>query len=158
MSTPWTNDDGLNIHFGPRDTQNGRAAKVSKGGQEQEIIVIVEATKLTDAVAASDVDRAAIIPSGAYVKSADIYVDEAFTSGGSAVLDIGLYQPDGTAIDDDGIDSAVALGALVDDAEISGNGAVVGTSVSNDAVVAASYDTAAFTAGRARVVVKYVQY
>jgi hypothetical protein len=90
-------------------------------------------------------------------------VKTAFTSGGSAVLDIGLYTDDGdetsTALDDDGIDSAVAVASLGADVVISCDGAFIGVKNvgANKVYVVFTYDTAAFTAGVGVLRVKYIR-
>ena len=56
------------------------------------------------------------IPSGAHIISATLYVTEAFTSGGSGTLTIGLWNDDGdgtyTVLDSDGIDATIAKTAI----------------------------------------------
>lgn len=153
----WTNDDGLEVRFGlDRATQ-------SPGGRtsaEEKVLVY----EVADATALGDTDTAAVagdepfIPAGAIIKDAYFVVDTAFTSAGVAVLDIGLKEADGTNIDDDGIDAAVALAALGADAVVNCDGADVGTRVGADnAYLMFTYDTAAFTAGAGKLVIKYIE-
>lgn len=153
----WSNDDGLEVRFGlDRTTEqpSGRTA-----GEEK-----VLTWKLADATALGDTDTAAVagdeayVPAGAIIKDAYFVVDTAFTSGGSAVLDLGLKQAAGTNIDDDGIDAAIALTAIdADDDVIVCDGALIGTRLANDSYVMATYDTAAFTAGAGKLVIKYIE-
>jgi len=152
----WTNEDGLEVRFGI-----DRATSAPTGGTSAEekvhVFDIADATELGDTDTAAASGDAAFIPAGAIVKDAYLVVDTAFTSGGSAVLDLGFKEADGTNIDDDGIDAAIALGAIdADDDVIACDGALVGTRLANDSYVMATYDTAAFTAGAAKLVVKYV--
>ena len=152
----WNNDDGLEVRFGiDRATQ----APTGNTSAEEKVHVfeIADATALGDTDTAAVSGDAAFIPAGAVVKDAYLVVDTAFTSAGAAVLDLGLKQADGTNIDDDGIDAAIALTAIdADDDVIGCDGALVGTRLANDSYVMATYDTAAFTAGAAKLVVKYV--
>ena len=152
----WTNDDGLEVRFGlDRTTEqpSGRTA-----GEEKVLVWhVADATELGDTDTAAVAGDEAFIPAGAVIKDAYFVVDTAFTSGGSAVLDLGLKQAAGTNIDDDGIDAAVALAALGADAVVACNGALVGTRLANNSYVMATYDTAAFTAGAGKLVIKYIE-
>ncbi len=153
----WTNninEDGLEVRFG-----QDRSAVQTTGNTSAEEKVLV--FKIEDASTLGDTDTAAaagddaFIPSGAVIKDAYTIVGTAF-AGATAVLDLGLKQADGTNIDDGGLDDAIAVGTLTADAVVAGDGALVGTKLSNDAYVMATYDTAAFTAGDATVVIKYI--
>ncbi len=152
----WTNEDGLLVRF-PLD--NG-ATEVGDGvtSAEEQVLVwkILDATTLGDTDTAAEAGDRPYIPAGAFLKEAVLVVDTAFTSGGAAVLDLGLKQAAGTNIDDDGIDAAVAVGALTANAGIVSDGALVGTKLANDSYVMATYDTAAFTAGAATLYIKYI--
>ena len=100
------------------------------------------------------------LPAHAWIKDATLRVTEAFTSGGTPTLDIGLTESDGTAIDADGIDAAVALSAIdavgetvLCDGALVGNTAGIGSAAGQ--VVAAG--SAAYTAGRAVLIIRYVE-
>ena len=153
--TTWTNADGLLVRF-----STSRSAPATDGvesAREQILeFALEDATTLADAASTAAVagDRP-FIPSGALIREAVFVVDTAFTSGGSAVLDIGLKVAAGTVTDDDGIDAAVAVAALVANAGIESDGALVGTKVTADSYPVFSYDTAAFTAGAGRLRIKY---
>lgn len=153
----YTNADGLyTITHGDQGTVKTQGA-TDRGMRKQVVAHFDDLTALADAAwtpAAND----PFIPAGAIILKSTLVVETAGTSGGSAVLDVGLYQADGTVIDDDGLDSAIAVASLTGDAVIDGNGADVGTRVaSNNAYVGATYDTAAFTAGAVKVVVEYIE-
>jgi hypothetical protein len=152
----YTNSDGLYVltHGGKGDViRNGSTAV---GIRKTLIVEFNDLSTLTDTTW-SPTPNDAFIPSGAIILKATTVVTTAGTSGGSAVLDIGTYQADGTITDDDGIDAAIAVAALTDGAVVDNDGAVVGTQVSADAYIGASYDTAAFTAGAAKVVIEYIE-
>ena len=69
------------------------------------------------------------LPIGARIISAVLKVTEAFTATTATTMNFGLYQPDGTVIDADGIDAAVALTALDANDIIDCDGALVGAAV-----------------------------
>lgn len=152
----WTNSDGLEVRFGlDRTTEqpSGRTA-----GEEKTLVwTLADATTLGDTDTAAVAGDEAFIPAGAIIKDAYFVVDTAFTSGGAAVLDLGLKQAAGTNIDDDGIDAAVALGALGANAVVACDGALVGTRMANDSYIMMTYDTAVYTAGAGKLVVKYIE-
>ena len=146
MSNVWTNADGLEVRF------NLARTEVTDGGislprEKVFIYRISDATELGDTDTAAADGDAAFIPAGAIVKDAFFVVDTAFTSGGSATLDLGVKQADGSAIDPNGVDNAIAVASLTEDAVISNDGDLVGTRLANDSYPMATYNTAAFTAG-----------
>lgn len=159
MATYWTNDDGLRVRFGTLDSQPAPGV-VSTGGVEHEIRVELVGTDLGTAVLDRDIMHGAVIPSGAVISQATLYVTTAFTSGGAATLTIGTYKvSDNTALDADGIDAAVALTAIDADGDwFECDGAQVATpsAITADCYIGAIYGTAAFTAGQATLVVRYV--
>jgi hypothetical protein len=69
-----------------------------------------------------------VLPAGIYITEAHTRVLTAM-AGTSGTLTIGLEEPDGTVIDVDGIDAAVAQAALVANAVIKADGALVGGAV-----------------------------
>lgn len=168
--TSWVNQDGLKVRFGRRDQteDNTAPAAVVTAGLKQQAVLRIKGTALADTCtfAAGTLDeRGARIPGNAYITSATLHVDEAFTTSASGVLDIGLYKVDGSAHDDDGIDVAIAAGTLVANADIACDGAEVGKLLAvtapsgrtdNSVILGASYDTGAFTAGTATLIVEYI--
>ena len=166
--TTWTNEDGLVVRF-----QGDLAApsKVTKeaAGTERIIARLTDATQLevnsTDPLTAGSTayfhdEMAPSIPAGAYITNAYLVVDTAFTSGGSAVLDVGLMQADGTIIDVNGLDDGIAVASLTANTVINMDGASVAGTVKSSPTLASfvcfSYETAAFTAGACHVVVEYI--
>lgn len=153
----WTNQDGLFVGFGTRKAEKNTGGNHASRGAIQTQTVKLKGTDMGDTVAASDLENAARIPANALLLSANLFVTTAFTSGGIAVLDIGVYNADtGAVVDDDGIDAAVALAALEDNDTVTCDGALVGTVMAQETKIGASYDTAAFTAGEATLVVRYI--
>ena len=154
------NMDGLIVRSGARtvDSNVGRVTAVE--GATKQLVLNIKGTELGDTLDTTSeaVTNGAVIPQGALITAAYLIVTTAFTSGGSAVLDIGTYTTAGAAVDDDGIDAAIAVASLTANADFACDGAQVGTVIttSGGVVVAATYDTAAFTAGAAKLVVEYV--
>jgi|SRR5690606_29331702 len=156
-ATYWTNEDGLTIGYGRRTSEYGTAAKVSKGGEYEELVLEFLGTELADAAAPANFKQGAMLPAGTYIVSALLLVDTSFASdGGTATLDIGTFDVDGAAIDIDGLVAAAAEATLVAGADIAGAGDQVGATLTEDAYLAATYGTEAFTAGKARLIVRYI--
>lgn len=152
----WTNDDGMGVLMHAEQGQVVDSG-VTNTKRQMAVFTIEDATTLADADTDQVGPTEAPIPAGAVILNAWIVVDAAFTSGGAAVLDVGTKAAAGTTIDDDGIDAAVALAALGADDVVAADGALIGTKVTADSYITATYDTAAFTAGSGKVVVEYLK-
>ena len=152
----WDNKDGLLVRFG---TERSEVAPdgVALAHEHYFVLDVPDATLLADADTAAEAGDRPFIPAGAVIKDAYFEVTTAFTSGGSAVLDLGTKQLAGTTIDDDGIDAAIAVAALTANSITVSDGALIGTKVTVDSYPTATYDTAAFTAGAGKLVIKYVK-
>ena len=155
----YTNADGLFVI-----TNNAQGAVRDNGLNAQNgVKTMVFELKDATALGTSDVNpqpNDAFIPAGAYITKASLVVTTAFTSGGSATLGIGLQQADGTIIDADGIDAAVAVADLAANKAVVCNGALVGgtaTVGAANAYMSLVYGTAAFTAGAAKLVIEYIE-
>ena len=154
----WLNQDGLAVGFGTR-TQNFTESRrhPAPDGPLEKVVLKIRGEDLADAVAVGEdqIVNGVVIPAGATLIRAEILVTEAFV-GATAVLDVGTYDQAGAVIDDDGIVAAQTVASLTLGAEIAGAGAALDTVVGAGGVkIAASYDTAAFTAGEAQIVVEY---
>lgn len=157
----WVNNDGLNVGFGTRDvTATGSGKLGLASGPEEKIVAEVNGADLADTLAVTDdfIVYGTPIPNGALITSAELIVETAFV-GATATLDLGLYNSAGAAVDADGIDAAIAVTAIdaLNDT-IACDGADIGTLVATTGgvYVGASYNTAAFTAGKASLVVSYI--
>jgi hypothetical protein len=154
----YTNADGLQV------LTNGAAGVAANNGtavspKKSLVINIADATTLGSSAATPD-DQESFIPAGSYITAASLVVTTAFASAGSATLTIGAYQQDGTTVDADGIDAAIALAAIAADKAVACDGALVGgtaTVGSADAYIKANYGTAVFTAGAAKLVIEYIE-
>lgn len=162
----WTNSDGLRVPFHRElgtTTKAGEFATPANGDQHVAEISISDLTTL--ATGAAVMDHFVIIPAGARIEKVEIITTTAATSGGSAVLNVGLQRLDGsTEIDYDGLIAAAALATFNAVGETvsvtqggTGAGALVGTTIgaTYPGKVTADYDTAAFTAGAIKVKIYY---
>ncbi len=150
----WTNSDGLEVRFnGPEAGQTG--ASVSTMGAAKQLVVDI-ADMSTDITAAADGNEA-FIPAGSFITNAYLKVTSAMT-GTSGTLTIGLAQKDGTAIDADGIDVAVAQADLAADKAVVCNGALVRGTATVGSANAYVYTTkgGTVTAGAAKLVIEYI--
>jgi len=159
----FTNADGLVERYGLS------RAEVMPGGWNSENVHKTMVHKFTFADVA-DTDTAApnpheaFIPAGSVIVRATLYVTDAFV-GATGVLDIGLKTADGTNTDDDGIlttgiatidadgDVVIGDGALV----LQETGDLTAKRFAADQYIMTTYDTAAFTAGAATLVVEYLE-
>ena len=154
----YTNADGLLV------LTNGAAGTpadngIAEYGKKFLVVDIADATEIGTSAAAPAANDA-FIPAGSYITGAHLVVTDAFTSGGLATLNVGLYTAAGVAIDADGIDATIAVADLAANKAVACNGALVGgtaTVGTADAYVSWDYDTAAFTAGAAKLVIEYIE-
>jgi hypothetical protein len=162
MSTNWHNNDGLYVKFGELEAVPSVAGEHSYDGLTHELeFEIADFTTLTDANAI--IDSNIKLPDGALISKITLIVTEAATSGGSAVLDIGVIDEDRASNGDD--DALVAAEAVADMGTIgntieyvqgaTGHGVLVGTILTKSVYITVGYDTAAFTAGAAKVLIEY---
>lgn len=152
----WTNQDGLVVGFGARTAEVNSAAKVSLGGKRQQVVFKIKASELADTDVASQLVNGVVIPAGALLESAKLYVTTAFV-GATATMDVGTYLAStGVAVNAAGIFAATAVAALGANAVVTGAGALIGTVLASNQKIGATYNTAAFTQGEANVVVEYI--
>ena len=154
----WTNSDGLEVRFvNPEAGQTG--AGVSTLGAVKNLVLDFDfATAIT---AAAD-GHEAFVPAGSYIVGAYLIVTTAATSAGTATLSIGLAQKDGTAINATGIDATIALAALGAAKVVRCDGTLAGGTASIGAANGYVYTTPttagdAFTAGRGKLVIEYIE-
>lgn len=139
---------------------NTRAVDESRGGVEQQDgrVKTIEYVITPDFLPtyAEDGGLTISIPAGAAIVDVYLDVEEDFTTdGGSATLDVGLYQEDGTVIDADGLIAAAAEGDLVEGARITGDGALVGARIGSEAGQVTVEPSEDLTGGEARLLVRY---
>lgn len=172
MTGTWYNADGLKVRypeFYKEDGSKNRANLVNSYGREREIVIDFDLELLGANGVSFTTDRDndgtvdgfnegdVTIPAGAIVTSAEIFVDEAAAGGTSVAL--GGFEADGSAIDADGLVTAAngATANLTLGGRVAGSGADINTNISTtlDAHLALTV-VGTFTAGKGRVVVKYV--
>lgn len=153
----WANSDGLAVGFGTHTVDRNVPGKTNTRGVQQEIVLAIHGSDVPDVTPTGlTIVNSPIIPTDSLLLSATLFVTTTFV-GATATLDIGTYNPITAAItDDDGVDVAIAVATLVDNAVVACDGAQIGTVLTAPAVIYASYDTAAFTAGQATLVVRYI--
>lgn len=162
----WSNPDGLVVGFGTHSEDNNVAAV--KGGTRKTIEVEYDLADLADTYAATNfTPQDVVIPRGSVIIRGTLQTLVAATSGGAATLDIGLFTK---GLATDVVDDADGLVADVSIAEMTSIGEVhildgaliatagqtaVGATGLGNCVIAPSYETAVFTAGRVRVTVEF---
>jgi len=161
----WLNNDGLYIKFGTDETTVVDGGEYSTLGSLHEVELEIDLDDLSTSTNTFLSDTVTL-PSGARIEKVVIVVETAATSGGSATLDIGLIDQDrSTSFDDDGLVAALALAEMSDAGAViefvngadstpageSGDGALVGTTLSNTGLIIASANTAVFTGGHLKV-------
>jgi len=162
--TVWVNDDGLDVRFGSSKADLRLGGRVKTFGAMQEVRIKILGANVPTADA--PIDKSVTIPTNSYLDAvtSQLFVDTSFV-GSTATLDIGLMNDDGdgtySTLDDNGIDAAIAVATLVADYDTVPDGAQMGTSPVNSAtatlplVPSYGYNTAAFTAGAATLVLRY---
>lgn len=149
---------GNRNHYGPRKMGEARkfgARKSINAAGNVEVEWVFDYDDLPAANGTNDDSMEATIPAGAQIVSAKVNVLTAI-AGTTPTLTLGLSQPDGTIIDADGIDAAIAAGALGADAWVNCDGALVGATAglaNKGQLTAATGGTV--TAGRFLVVLEY---
>ncbi len=160
MST-WTNNDGLRVKFDITEGETGAGGQVMSYGNVSVVELEILGTEIGSSAAV--IDDHTVIPSGAIIKEVEVVAEDAFTSGGSATLDVGLIRLDrSTELDYNGLVAALALTAIDAEGDVvslvqgsTGHGALVGTTLANAGLVTVNYGTAAYTAGKAVIRVHY---
>lgn len=156
------NSQGSAQYYGPRVTNEGLDNSVSTYGiiSQRELYFDFEQANAGLPTTDADEDSATLrIPANSLFTRAYLSVGTAFTSGGSATLEIGGQDVDGSTDDADGFDT-IAVAALTANSWHVLDGAYIGaTSGVEDLQISIDDAVAVFTAGTGRLVVEYiVQY
>jgi hypothetical protein len=164
----WTNADGLYVKFGPTEVTVTTGGEFETDGPFRITEVeISDLTTITATAGATILADNVMIPKGARIESVQIINKTAATSGGSAVLNVGLVKQDRTTeIDFDGLVAAQAITSHDAAGEqttltpgSTAAGALIGTTLADPGLFVADYDTAAYTAGALYIRVRwYVPY
>jgi len=161
-STTWTNPlNGLTQGFGTRDSQNNESATVETEGNVEILTIVLDWDSLPAAAGTAATAKDIAIPALSTVSRATLRVLEAFTSAGATTLGIGTKQLDGTVIDADGIDVAIAKTVIdADNDVVQCNGAQVAGVVTvgaADAYISTVVATGPYTAGKAMLEIEYTR-
>ncbi len=158
----WTNSDGLVVRFGT-DKGTEKNSGTTEDGVHRTLVHKFAFGDIanTDVTAADP--ESPFLPADSVITRATLYVTTAFV-GATATLDIGLKVAAGTNTDDDGIDGLIAVTALdaigdtinCNGAYVSSVGNLTGLRITADQYIMTTWDTAAFTAGAATLVVEYL--
>jgi len=176
MSSTWNNADGIQVDFGAYHSDEANRVNRARGlntlGAVREIEMDVDLQFTTAATVSFPMDldndgtkdgfneRDAYIPANSAILEAIFFSTEAGAGGTS--VNIGLYQADGTVIDADGLFAALLVAEMGLGEVSHGDGALVqesGIGVagvgSADAYIAMT-PTGTFTAGKGRLIVRYI--
>lgn len=159
----WDNEDGLIIRFG---TERAEVLDAAGGTANAAYKTLVHKFAFGD-IATTDVTvpnpNEAFLPADSVMMRATLYVTTGFV-GATGVLDIGLKTADGTNTDDDGIDAAIAVTALnvvgdtiLCNGDLIVDGDLTAVRFTEAQYIMTTWDTAAFTAGAATLVVEYLE-
>lgn len=147
-------------HYGPRAANTGLDNSVSTYGVVSQRELRHDYLQANAGLPTSNADDDAgvlVIPANSLIVAAYYQVgSEAYTSGGSATLQLGLALTDGTVVDSDGLDS-IPVASLTANSSTVCDGALVGASVGTADVQIRIVDAVAeFTAGSGRLIVEYI--
>jgi len=160
--TNYTNLDGLQIRFGLDTAKGAQVGVPSTAGAVREIVCVLEASRMVIGGGLIGGVPNTVVPAGSWVKSATFIVTEAFDSGTTATLDLGLAIKAGTYTggDEDGIDVAIAETAIDTAGKVvlCDGAYVASTSVVTAVDLYPSYDvdTAVYTTGKGLLVIEYI--
>ncbi len=155
----WNNSDGLQIRFGNETSAPARVGSPSTMGNTKELHVKIVGTELALASAVVGTYPNHALPDNAFIESALFIVTTAFDSAADgASLNLGMVQADDgtTAIDVDGIDVAITEANMDSvDKEVVTDGALIGTTITEPAMIVADADGELFTSGEGHLIIKY---
>ena len=160
----WRNSDGLYVKIGTTEAEIVRGGELQSYGAKQSIEQVIDLTTLGSSSALlADSYPGVVIPKDFFFTEVEVINEVAATSGGSATLNLGLVRitDASTEIDNDGLLVAAPLADYNAAGEtklyqigVTGVGALIGTATSYAGYLVADYDTAAFTAGRIKVIIR----
>ena len=157
------NADGLRQRYGLDTQLTAQVGAPSTAGAVREMVCVLEASRMVIGGGLIGQEPNNVIPTGSFIKSATFIVTEAFDSGTTATLDLGLAIADGTYTggDEDGIDAAIAETAIdtAGKAVLCDGAMVASTSAGVTTVpLYPSYDvdTAVYTTGKGYLVIEYI--
>lgn len=153
-NSTWVNNDGLLVRYGVNQGARGaRVGSTQSNSKEQELILDVTLTGAARTIYSTDLNNDgtvdgfangldAFLPVGAVITDQRVVV--LTTPAGGTNYVVGTFGRTGAAIDADGI--RIADGS---------NGALVGTQIAAPSYVTVT-TTGTYTAGRVKIIVRYV--
>ena len=147
--------NGSTQHFGPRDAEVVPPYTLKTFGAISQLIIPIK----WDELPTTDVERQDIpvIPANSIITRTVVAPASEDFAGGTS-YDVGLFQQDGTEIDDDGIFAALLLAQLnAGGADLATEGVLVGASIGAfDANVVIAEAVGIFTAGRSDILIEFM--
>ena len=151
---------GAAQYYGPKEVNEGLDNSVSTYGIVSQRELYFDFTQANAGLPTEDADTDAatlIIPANSIITRAYLSVGTAFTSAGSATLQLGVQTVAGGTVDADGIDT-IAVAALTVNSWTACDGALVGATVGTaDVQISIDDAVAVFTAGTGRLIVEYIE-
>lgn len=145
QASTWTNEDGLEVGFGPVVSKNTTAGDQHIKGKIKQIELPVDVDAGLVSVGDAISQKHTGIPADAYIVSARYIAEVDFDNA----VEFGTAQADGTAIDQDGL---IATGTTTAE----GAGALIGTVTSEVNYIVVTATTTAPTAGKGELIVEYI--
>lgn len=150
----WNNADGLLVRsFGDQGKRQGRVGSTQSNSKEQELILEVELTGAARTVYSADLNNDGtadgfsgldgLLPINSIVTDQRV-INLVAPAGGTNFI-VGTYLANGTIVDDDGIRTSAGA-----------NGAQVGVQTTANWNVAVK-TTGVYTAGRVKIIIRYVR-
>lgn len=157
----WTNADGLEVWLGTTEAEVTLGGELPSEGDYRKWEFELTLTALADASALVPRTRSMLIPKGTFISKVTVQNLVAATGSG-ATLNLGLIrQNKSTTYDVDGLlvaaprtDWDTAGETKEYTVGVTGVGALVGTTLANSGYLVADYETAAFDAGKIRVIIE----
>ena len=156
----WKNSDGMRVAFGLEQAELCRVGAPTQAGTIKTLecdIVYTEMAAFGTQQFLNNVPTACV-PAGCLLLGASLEIIVAFDSAADALtLDLGMAKQDGTDIDIDGIDAAVAqadIDAVGD--TVATDGALINTVLAFDSYPTIRANTATATAGKAKLIISYM--
>lgn len=168
LSNVWVNGDGLAVKFGREEGLVGKVGEFEDtfgGLTDLQVHFDYTDIPLLSAILTAPqgiLDYTVNVPKGARIQEVKITCETAATGSG-ATLDVGFIQGDfATELDYNGLIAAMPLASadaageqLVLNVGSTYAGALIGTTLTADGWLTVNYNTAAFTAGKWLVEVRY---
>ena len=159
----WTNNDGLYITYGQTEATATVGGQINALGRDQVIEFDIDLTTLTSTTSTILLNNV-VIPDNSQITKVTVLVTEV-SAGANANFDLGLIKLDRTTeIDFNGLIAAGDdwhAGAIGTETSYTAGsteaGALMGTVITDPALIVAYYDTAAFTDGTIKVNIYYHQ-